>query len=377
VRDPRLAQVPLANSTVGDTVISQVRFAFAGKGPLAGRKLVPETAGAQQLLAGPSGAAVEQDLRGLLSIADRSGTGANHLRGISFSSSWDGWKANLVATQAENSVIGRSRSADDPKWLAEVNDVFADGDLGHQSKTGAYALKNWIDFAPQYSLMFLQHAAGKSLTSLVPQFMKLDDLPPPPPNHSGLSEAQWGDVTTMVMRHEFEHEITGPYVRTNQIPAHRYHVPNDPDGPELSVFWTEEGTAQTLTQWPGQIDAAARKMGLPHDESQMDDPHFKALMPYPVYVHAVQSLLALADIDPRKAGDFSRADSVLQRRDSADFPRSVAAAIAIAHHLNTPDRRWVEGQIRAMQPDSIETVKSAVAMIRTRVASSKAADESQ
>ena len=92
---------------------------------------------------------------------------------MSFSTDWNGFTANDAVTRVEN---GSLSVATDPKeWQARWSQSLKRAQMGIDARTGAYANRDWVDYAPQMSAQFLAALDGKPMG---PQNIPANVAPP-------------------------------------------------------------------------------------------------------------------------------------------------------------------------------------------------------
>ncbi len=319
-----VAKIPVDDRTVGGILNDEVQIAFRGDGPMSTRELVPLTTGAHELLYGSNRESAHRVIRGMLGALDAA-KGAVNLRGMSLSTDEASFATNLLLSNTEAGFFPDSVGANDPAGF-EASMV----SLIPSVKAAKAQNTSWMDFGPRVSGLLrdvIEHGADAG-----------------------------GDAATEVALtalHELQHSITPP--NPNTIDAQ--HV------------WLEEGAAETLAWWPGRAAAMRERMGVPLHAGEAIDPWSvppgtTASIEYAARHRAVQSLLALAGINPtRDDGSpddaaFDRAQQLLQGDPIERVPRALARAITREHHLDDGQVDTIAGLIEGVDgsPDAVDSL---------------------
>lgn len=309
---PWLRDLPIGESTAGALLRRQLHIGIEGDGRMSQRRVVGHTDAARQLLAGETGQAVTQKLRGMLSTLD--GTeGANNLKGIAFATDPDGWLVNSTLRELE------AIEADDGALLTPPDDAGAAAALGRriaQRRPAAEAgtwnnVRGWInvgarDSAPLLRLLQGQHAD--------------------PDDPRSERDSLVGSRQALALSHELTHSVT----------------PETPGiTPPPGAEWIEEGAADVVSVLRAPETAAA--MQLPHSDADIQR-HVKGDYGYRDWRRGVAHVVNLAGIDYRTPAGRKEALELLQRSPDERLADDLAAAVAQQHQLPAPAR----DQLRSM-----------------------------
>lgn len=296
---PWVAATAVDDRTVGDVLRDEVQVAFRGDGPMSSRELVPITPAARELLHGPSRDSAERVLRGMLATLDGQ-EGAATLRGMSLATDPAAFATHLLLSNTEAGFFPDSvTSADQAGFERSMLRLAPSVRVAKAQNTG------WLDLGPRTSAQLRGMLGGG-------------------PVHD--DEAT---EVALTLLHELQHSVS----------------PHDPNRIEERHVWLEEGIAETLAWWPGQAAALRERMGVPARAGSSIDPwsvpaDSVASVEYRQRHRAVQSLLGLAGISPRRADGtvdpsaHARARQLLQGDVVDRVPRNLARAIVAARRLD-------------------------------------------
>jgi hypothetical protein len=290
-RTPWVAKEPIDRQSVAEIMPRQVQVAFRADAQGMTRP-VALTPAAHELLHGPHRAAARRFFAGVIDAAHAVGAGTA-LRGMSLSDSDAGFATNALASMMESGYLPNSiASHDRTRFLRDFHGVAAATRGARAQNTG------WMDIGPNVSA---------HIVSLI---------------RNGASRTSRDAITEtgLVVTHELQHSVTPP-------------------GPKVADrhIWLEEGSAETLTWWPGATRATLRAIGAP----QPDDPSPLTvpgtMLPSPAYqAHhkRIMALLDMAGVRPFDddghpvAGSLDHARTLLQSSHVSGVPRDLARAIA-------------------------------------------------
>ncbi|MCW2927792.1 MAG: hypothetical protein JWM86_1760, partial [Thermoleophilia bacterium] len=249
----------------------QLRFRIVGDGPFVDRQVVGDGPVAQSVIGRPE---IQRAIRGAMGTIDAA-RGAKELDGITFS--YD--EAGFVANRAVQAMI------DKPATLANYHEAVGAA-ASHVMGYHAVRAGNWIHLGPEKSAPFVAHFRGDASEATV----------------EGMSRS----IKTLL--HEIAHVVTPR--QTNEKPYR----------------WLSEAIAETWARWPGNIDAAAQRMGTPVK------PNFHTVIDaenekYPQQVLALRGLLQLAGIDTNSPKALAAFEDLCQTVDVSEVPLLLARRI--------------------------------------------------
>lgn len=252
-------------------VDNQLRFRIVGDGPFLERAVVADSPMAQTVIGRPE---VQRAIRGVMGTIDAA-KGAKQLDGITFA--YD--DAGFIANRAVQAMAGKEASV--ANYQQAVGAATAHVFGYHAVRAG-----NWIHMGPEKSRPFIEFFRGDRSAETV----------------EGLSRS----IKTLL--HEIAHVVT-PRARS-----------------EKHLRWLSEGVAETWARWPGNIEATARRMGVP----VLDDFH-KVLdlenEKYPEQVRTLRALLQLAGVDTADPKQMERFEELCQAVGVGKVPRLLAERI--------------------------------------------------
>jgi hypothetical protein len=383
---PWVAQTEVADTTVGEVAGRALQFAFEGTGAIDTWRITPQTSDAAQLLSGTRGPAIEQALRGIASTI-RGHEGNTSFRGITLARSDVEYQVNSALNYIEGTRIAPSygfTTDDTPTSRAALQRAISDGQ-GVADGTAAQA-PNWVNLG-SFATRELVRLAGRA------------DSP---------ADARIGTWLASMGAHEPQHTISPLSFEDVIKPEYQNMAPEemaadpvlakDPFAALEPLNWVEEGTADTLANWPGRIERVARNMGVPFSPTpqapgvlpapiaaartaahgrgatfsaderalvdtwvkgefntapQTDGDRFQLLAMhsngahnYPSHVAGMHLMLAMAGIDPKRPDDYAKADQLLQGGDITGTPGRIADAIIQHRRLDPELREQLQAKIR-------------------------------
>lgn len=315
-KDRWIRSVRVGNHTLGQLLMQTSRFSVEGAGPIRGRRIYADTPAAARLLTGRSEARTERFLHGLQRLMHQRGA---YVHGISFARTRDAYRANylLGIVQSESlrpyfDYAARS-DAERRQFLQELLPMalMSDGALAtHRFES------HWIDLDPNLTRHL--EASLRAPRTVRPK----DSL-----------------FVAHVIRHELEHSVSA------------YDGTFDDERVSTLHRWLEEGSADTLANWPGEAARTARMLGLPYPK-KAEGMSWAAFNPgrggYPEYVATMRILLTMAGVNVRDPRAFARADRILQRGDLDTTPRRLANAIIANDRATAKQRGWLIRQIEQL-----------------------------
>jgi hypothetical protein len=235
------------------------------------RMVVADSPIAQTVIGRPE---VQRAIKGAMATIDAA-KGAKQLDGITFS--YD--EAGFIANRAVQKMVGK------PATVANYQQAVGAATT-HVLGYHAVRAGNWIHMGPEKSRPFVEFFRGSTS----------------PETREGLGRS----IKTLL--HEIAHVVT----------------PRGRD--EKHLRWLSEGIAETWARWPGNIDAAARRMGTP----VLDDFH-KVIdaenEKYPEQVRVLRSLLQLAGVDTNDPKQLALFEELCQAVDVKEVPMLLARRI--------------------------------------------------
>jgi hypothetical protein len=269
---PLLLERRLGKAGAFQNVIDQqLRFRIVGDGPFLERMVVADSPIAQTVIGRPE---IQQMIKGAMATIDAA-KGAKQLEGITFS--YD--EAGFIANRAVQAMVGKSPTVDNFQQAIGTATTHV---LGfHAVRAG-----NWIHMGPEKSHPFVEFFRGSTS----------------PETQEGLGRS----IKTLL--HEIAHIVT----------------PRGRD--EKHLRWLSEGVAETWARWPGNIDAAAKRMGVP----VLDDFHKVIDLEnekYPDQVKALRTLLQLAGVDTNDPKQLATFEELCQAVNVSEVPMLLARRI--------------------------------------------------
>ena len=252
-------------------VDQQLRFRIVGDGPFLERQVVADSPIAQTVIGRPE---VQRMIKGVMATIDAA-KGAKQLEGITFA--YD--EAGFIANRAVQAMVGKAATVDNYQQAVGTATTHV---LGYH----AVRAGNWIHMGPEKSRPFVEFFRGSTS----------------PETREGLGRS----IKTLL--HEIAHIVT----------------PRGKD--EKHLRWLSEGVAETWARWPGNIDAAAKRMGVP----VLDDFHKVIDLEnekYPDQVRALRTLLQLAGVDTSDPKQLAVFEELCQAVDVSDVPMLLARRI--------------------------------------------------
>ncbi|MCW2974383.1 MAG: hypothetical protein JWN72_2656 [Thermoleophilia bacterium] len=265
-----------------DVLDAQLRFKAVGEGAFQTRRIEPDSPAAERAMQLP---AVRQAILGIVETIDAA-QGFKQLDGITFSSDMAGY----VANRAVQSMHGEASLSG---FREAVGRSYA-----HVEGTGAVRAGNWIHFGPEKSLPLRTFTQDPG--AVTPQ----------------LTEQLSRSIKTML--HEIAHIVT----------------PRRADEGDLK--WLSEGIAETWSRWPGNVEAASARMGVP------SVPNFHKVLDaenekYPDQVKTLRALLQLAGVDTANPASIAVFEKLVQKVGVSKVPLRLARRIEELHPGVTRD----------------------------------------
>jgi hypothetical protein len=309
-RDAWVRPFEIDGKPLGRLLVSGSRFSIEGRGPLRARRIYADTPPAANLLSGRSEVRAERFLHGLQRLMHERGA---YVQGISFARSRDGYKANFLISMVQSSWLRplldqRAVSNEQRREvLAELVPMAEEGSAGalatHRFET------HWVDLDP-------------TLTRYLETWMRNPKKVKPKDTL----------FVAHVIRHELEHSVSawdGSYDGEAVGSVHR---------------WLEEGSADTLANWPGEAARTARILGLPYPKAA-ERASWASFDPgrggYPEYVETMRTLLLMAGVNTKDPNSFRQAHALLQKGDVHGTPMRLADAIIDNGRAKPKRRRWL------------------------------------
>lgn len=275
---PFLEQTRLGKGRMFQDVLdAQLRFRAIGEGAFQTRTIVADSPAAERALQQP---AVRQAIHGIAETIDAA-QGRKQLEGVTFAADTAGYVANR-AVQSMHGAEPTLRA-----FREAIGRAYA-----HVEGTGAVRAGDWIHLGPDKSLPLRTYMADPA--AVTPE----------------LTEQLSRSVKTAL--HEIAHIITP---RTAQ---------------EGELKWLSEGIAETWSRWPGNVEAASTRMGIP------SVPNFHRVLDaenekYPEQVRTLRALLQLAGIDTNDAAAMPTFEKLTQKVGVAKVPMRLARRIEARH----------------------------------------------
>ncbi|MCW2923590.1 MAG: hypothetical protein JWM98_994 [Thermoleophilia bacterium] len=294
--------------TFRDVLDAQLRFRIIGDGAFMERTVVADSPTAHTVMGRPE---IQKMIRGVMGTIDAA-QGAKQLDGITFSYDDPG----VIANRAVQAMVGKEPS------LAAYREAVGES-TAHVLGFHAVRAGDWIHLGPIKSEPFVQYVRGDSSPATV----------------EGLTRS----IKTLL--HEIAHIVT----------------PRMKD--ERDVRWLSEGIAETWARWPGNIDAAAERMGVPvvkDFHTVLDAENEK----YPEQVRALRGLLQLAGIDTNDAAQLKEFEGLCQTVNVGDVPRRLAERIDA--RFPGISRTEVLRMIREISPDQTSADPAGVLALAER-----------
>jgi hypothetical protein len=250
---------------------NQLRFRIVGEGHFLDRVVLGDSPISQTVAGRPE---VQQAIHGAMATIDAA-RGAKQLEGMTFSYDDAGW----IANRAVQAMVGKEAS------LANYRQAVGEATT-HVLGYSAVRAGNWIHMGPEKSRPFIEFFRGDRSPETV----------------EGLSRS----IKTLL--HEIAHIVT-PRARN-----------------ERNLRWMSEGIAETWARWPGNVEAAGRRMGTP------TLPDFHRVLnleneKYPDQVRTLRALLQLAGVDTNDPAAISQFEELCQVVGVSKVPRMLAERI--------------------------------------------------
>lgn len=296
---PWIANEPVDGVPVKALIPQQVQVAFVGNG--AGKRPVPLTPAAHDLLYGSTRDNARQFFRGVVDSAVSTGS-IDALRGMSLSTDLKGFTTNLMMSNIEAGYLPDTTGANGrSQFFGTFLGVAKAAQGARAQNTG------WLDVGPKVS---------SKITGIINQ------------GASGVAHSDLDEVA-IVLTHELQHAATPP-------------------GPKLKPHhvWLEEGVAETLAWWPGAARSTLLNITATVPKSWRDpdvftaEPHTLPSAEYQAGHKSVQGLLGLAGIRPYRddgstdPASLSAARTVLQADHIERVPRNLARQMVKQHKLD-------------------------------------------
>jgi hypothetical protein len=249
----------------------QLRFRIVGDGPFLEREVLADSPMAQTVIGRPE---IQRAVRGVMGTIDAA-KGAKQLDGITFA--YD--DAGFIANRAVQVMHGTEPS------LAHYREAIGAA-TSHVLGYHAVRAGNWIHMGPEKSQPFVEFFRGSTSAA----------------TRDGLGRS----IKTLL--HEVAHVVT-PRQRS-----------------EKHLRWLSEGIAETWARWPGNINAAARRMGTPvgDDFHRIIDAENEK---YPDQVRTLRALLQLAGVDTNDPKQLATFEQLCQAVDVGEVPLLLARRI--------------------------------------------------
>lgn len=316
-QDRWMHKIPIGNSTFGNLLLQQRRFAITGRGSMERRDIEAQTASAVSLLNGDVGTRTTKFLRGIqTTLADRDA----YITHLSLSDSQDGYVANFVSIYVEQGYFNGLQYRPDlqRKYSQELHEEMKKND------------HSWAWYQFDASRIVVGPELSKTLERILRTPKKV-------------SKARQLFVA-YVLRHEIEH-ATSAY---------------DQDWyDDFSIGWIEESVADVMARWPGEAAKTAEAFGFAYPQSArrltvdqvMRSSGTKHISGYDEPVTVLRKLLSLAGIGTTSPTDYEEADKLLQGGELPDTAERIAAAI-IEHQGVTPgNKKWLTRKIADLYGD--------------------------
>jgi hypothetical protein len=274
---------------------NQLRFRIVGDGPFLQREVVADSPMTEAIIHRPE---VQRAVRGAMATLDAA-RGAKELTGITFAYDDAGW----IANRAVQDMVGREPT------LAAYREAIGAA-TSHVLGYHAVRAGSWIHMGPVKSQPFIEFFRGSTSDETV----------------EGLSRS----IKTML--HELAHVVT-PRQRS-----------------ERQWRWLSEGIAETWARWPGNVEAAGERMGvptIPGFHKVLDAENEK----YPDQVRTLRGLLQLAGIDTNDATAIGEFEQLAQTVGVSKVPRLLAERID--ERFPGISRTEVLQLIRTLSPDEV------------------------
>ncbi|MCW2920674.1 MAG: hypothetical protein JWL76_548 [Thermoleophilia bacterium] len=285
-----------------NVIDQQLRFRIVGDGPFLERLVVADSPIAHTVIGRPE---VQKAIRGAMATIDAA-KGAKQLEGITFS--YD--EAGFIANRAVQAMVGTAATVDNFQQAVGTATTHV---LGfHAVRAG-----NWIHMGPEKSRPFVEFFRGSTT----------------PETREGLGRS----IKTLL--HEIAHIVT----------------PRGKD--EKHLRWLSEGVAETWARWPGNINAAAKRMGAPAlaDFHKVIDAENEK---YPDQAKVLRTLLQLAGVDTNDPKQLATFEELCQTVGVSDIPMILARRID--ERFPGISRTEVHKLIMSLSPNETDVVVAPV-----------------